>query len=81
MTRTDGRTYNSVSNLYVIIFQTEMFEACFDRSEYIFFAVRVIFFSSPLPHLIDMKMQLASEYCFSLHVGGPGFKCRSPDGL
>jgi hypothetical protein len=46
MTETDGRTNSSVSNLYVIIPDTEMFEARCDRSEYIFFAVRFTFFSS-----------------------------------
>jgi hypothetical protein len=45
MTATDGQTDNSVSNLYVIIADTKMFEARCDRSEYIFFAVRFIFFS------------------------------------
>jgi len=46
MTATDGRTNSSVSNLYVIIPDTEMFETRSDRSEYIFFAVRFTYFSS-----------------------------------
>jgi hypothetical protein len=45
MTATDGQTDSSVSNLYVIIPDTEMFEPRCDKSEYIFFAVRYIFFS------------------------------------
>jgi len=46
MTATDGRTDSSISNLYVIIPDTEMFEARCDRSEYIFFAVRITFIRS-----------------------------------
>lgn len=63
MTATDGRTdrHSSVSNLYVIIPDTEMFEARCDRSEYIFFAFRFIFCSLLSSNVVGSVLNAAVE--------------------